>query len=251
MSARRLVWRHPGYAGRMISMHAVFAAPFRAASALRGARVFHPHGVLFQGEAELAPGGWPRSVPARVPVTARLSGAVGTPDGVPDILGLALRFSLESGPWDILLATLHVPTRAVLLPARGWSTARYGSLMAYRTNVDLAPRWIFAFPEGEQPASTSVRELARRGGPLVFSLHVASARGRLVPAGRVTLESEVRASDEAQPSFDPVLNHPASVDLWPRWLVSFRRDAYQGSRAGRGAADGSARSDLPDSAAAP
>ncbi|ETT27470.1 Catalase domain protein [Rhodococcus rhodochrous ATCC 21198] len=248
MSADRLGCGYPGYAGRMISLHSVFSGPFRAASALRGARVFHPRGVLFRGVAELDSRWWPVPAPARVPVTARLSGAVGTPDGVPDILGLALRFSLEDGPWDILLATLHVPTRAVLLPARGWSTARYGSLMAYRTNVDLAPRWIFAFPEGDQPSSTSVLELARHGVPLLFSLHVASARGPLVPAGRVTLESAVPASDEAQPSFDPVLNHPAAVELWPRWLVPFRRDAYRGSRSGRGASDASARSGFLDTA---
>lgn len=224
--------RH-GYAGAMTDLPSVLSAPFRLGSALRGARIFHPRGATFEGTAELGSSWWPRQMPRHLPVIARLSRGIGTPDGLPDVLGLAIRFPLDSGPWDVLLASAYLPGRVTLSPARSWSSAGYSTLMAYRTHVDPTPRWITVVPRGEQPSSTTSVEALR--GPLPFSLLVGSARGPLEGAGTLVLERRIPESDENQPSFDPTVHCPDFVDPWPGWLGTVRRDAYRASRTGRGA----------------
>ncbi len=222
-----------GYAVRMTALSSVLSAPFRAGSALRGARVFHPRGALYEGVADLDSAWWPRQIPRRTPVLARLSRGIGTPGGLPDVLGLALRFPLEPCPWDVLLASAYLPGRAVLLPARSWSSARYSTLMAYRTETDRTPRWITAVPRGLHSSSTTSVEAL--DVPMQFSLLVGAARGPLEPAGVLTLESERPEQNSNQPSFDPTVHCPGFVDPWPAWLTGTRRDAYRASRAGRGA----------------
>lgn len=217
----------------MTALSSVLSAPFRFGSALRGARVFHPRGATFEGEAELGSGWWPRQIPRSAPVIARMSRGIGTPDGMPDVLGLALRFPLETGPWDVLLASAYLPGRVALLPARTWASARYSTLMAYRTDTDPTPRWITAVPQQGHPPSTS--SVGALGAPLDFSLLVGSARGALEPAGRLVLNRRIPENDPEQPSFDPTVHCPGFVDPWPGWLTGVRRDAYRASRAGRGA----------------
>ncbi|MEU5841341.1 phosphodiesterase [Rhodococcus sp. NPDC047139] len=217
----------------MSALTSVLSAPFRAGSALRSARVFHPRGATFEARAELESSWWPRQIPRTAPVMARVSRGIGTPDGLPDVLGLALRFPLEAGPWDILLASAYLPGRVALLPARSWSSARYSTLMAYRTDTDPLPRWITAVPLGRHSSSTtSVQALE---APMRFSLLVGSARGALEPAGHLILNREIPEADSEQPSFDPTVHCPGFVEPWPAWLREVRRDAYRASRAGRGA----------------
>ncbi|MFD3812511.1 phosphodiesterase [Rhodococcus sp. NPDC058639] len=207
---------------------------FRAASALRGARAFHPEGALFRGHLDVQVEGGPVP-PGRYDVTGRLSRGIGLPAGVPDILGLALRVSLESGPWDLLLATSYLPARAVLLPVRGWESARYSSVAAYRRYGDDRVRWVLATPVGRQPNTTSADDLRPEVLPLVFSLGWAPARGPALRFGDVTLTSRLAVDDSAMTSFDPVVHCPPTLRMWPDLVAEMRRDAYRGSRAGRGA----------------
>ena len=74
------------------------------------------------------------------------------------------------------------------------------------------------------------------GGPLHFTLSLATARGKATPAGRIWLDSPTAVADDAQPAFDPVINLPAELRMWPEWLAAPRRTAYWASRVGRGAA---------------
>ena len=85
-----------------------------AGSRLRGARVFHPAGVVCAAELSQLPGaerypviteallGRQRGT-ARRRATVRLSKGAGTPGALPDLLGLAVR--VENGadgqPWDL------------------------------------------------------------------------------------------------------------------------------------------------------
>lgn len=210
------------------------SAPFEVGSAIRGARVFHPRGALFDGTAQLTPNRWALPGGTSVPARVRLSRGIGTPGRLPDVLGLAMRLSLPGGPWDLLLATAYVPARVALVPARTWASARYSTLTGYRTPADPAPRWILATPESGQPVdSASIDDLSE---PLSFAMHVASARGEPVYAGTLRLEHRIPEDDSEQPSFDPVVNCPAGVEMWPAWLARLRRVAYAGSRHGRAAA---------------
>ena len=149
-------------------LRSAVSGTFRAASALRGAWVFHPEGALFRGALEAREQGGPMP-PGHYAVTARLSRGVGLPIGVPDIRGIALRVSLRSVPWDLLLATACTSSRAVLIPARGWGSARYSSLTAYRRYGDDRLRWVLASPVGTQPNTTSTDGLRPDASPLRFS----------------------------------------------------------------------------------
>lgn len=215
----------------MRELDALLGAPFALASAVRRARVFHPHGVLAQGHAELGGHWWP--VQGLIPVTARLSRGVGIPDGLPDVLGLAVRLHRTIGPWDLLLASAQLSTRVVLLPARGWASARYSSVTAYCAE-DGPPTWVFAIPDTGQPRTGSTTALID-GDPLHFTLSLATARGEAKAAGRITLDSPTAVADDEQPAFDPVINIPTELRMWPEWLAASRRAAYRASRGGRGA----------------
>src|SRR5690348_13975390 len=67
---------------------------FRALSQLRGARIFHPHGIGYDATLQIT-SGW-EGVPALAPgaehrALVRLSRAAGLPRPLPDALGIGLR----------------------------------------------------------------------------------------------------------------------------------------------------------------
>ena len=218
-------------------LRSAVSGAFRAASAFRGARAFHPEGALFRGALEAREEGGPVP-PGRYAVTARLSRGIGLPIGVPDVLGVALRVSLQAGPWDLLLATAWTPARAVLIPARGWGSARYSSLTAYRRYGDERVRWVLATPVGRQPDTTSTDDFRPDVLPLHFSLGWAPPRGPSLHFGDVTLTTRLDMDDSAMTSFDPVVHCPPTLRMWPAVVAEVRRDAYRGSRAGRGSSLG-------------
>jgi hypothetical protein len=128
----------------------LIGVPFRIAAALRGgARVFHPHGLAATGHIELHTRRWTLESGTTTNVVARLSGGVGTPSGVPDVLGLALKIPLDppETEWDLLLASsgTSAVTRVLPLPAASWGGARYSSLMPYSSN-GADTRWVLAVP---------------------------------------------------------------------------------------------------------
>lgn len=205
-------------------------APFAVASAIRGKRIFHPRGVVAQGSAQLDGGWWPEQ--GKVPVTARLSRGIGLPGSLPDMLGLAVRFHLAAGQWDVLLVSSVPSARVVLWPVRSWANARYSSVAAYRTVDDRAPVWILAVPEGEHPAGADTATLAG-WSTLRFSLLLARASGEPTRCGEVRLDPPFEVDPDEGLAFDPVLKQPRTVEMWPRWVAQARRYAYRGSRQGR------------------
>ncbi len=116
--------------------------------------------------------------------------------------------------------------------ARSWASANFSTLAAYRGIDGAAPRWIVAAPAGGRPDGLpSLEDLVP---PLSFRVGLASARGAPVPVGSFRLTRRIPCEDGDQPSFDPVLNCPAGIRMWPSWLAGIRRIAYAGSRRGRG-----------------
>lgn len=207
-----------------------------AARARSNSRVFHPSGRLLQGTLlprnELADllGAGERTV------VARLSKGVGTPGGLPDVLGLAVRvLDVDDGAWDLALATTGTGLvgRFVVTPARSWASANYGSLMPYRFG-QRGPRWVFATPDPRQPGSASLDALSDHAAdhPLDFTLRTTGFGGTATVAG----DLRVRSADieGAMPTyFDPVRNRPDGVELLPRSVSALRELAYAGSRSGR------------------
>jgi hypothetical protein len=80
----------------------LLSRPFEVGARLRGARVFHPRGVVVHATWVPA-GGCPALAGSALldgerPVLVRVSRAIGLPPRLPDILGLAIRVSDVDGP---------------------------------------------------------------------------------------------------------------------------------------------------------
>ncbi|QFZ19152.1 hypothetical protein [Saccharothrix syringae] len=199
-------------------MPELVASAFRALAGVRGARAFHPRGRWFTGAVTTT---FDAALPlptGRTEVVGRLSKGAGTPDGVPDVLGLAFRLP---GPWDVLLSTSFA--RVLPRPVRTWSSARYGSIAPFRWRGRLV--WLAAVPDPGQTGSAALEDLPDE---LRFTLEVS---GPWRPVGR--LVARPLPVDDERPPLDPVVHRPPGLELAPALLTRFRERAYRGSRRGR------------------
>ncbi|MGI5267730.1 hypothetical protein ACQEUU_01110 [Nonomuraea sp. CA-218870] len=198
---------------------------------LRGGRALHPRGRLLAGTLEVTgAGGLGVPVldePARYEVIARLSKGGSLPGRLPDVLGLAVRLP---GPIDLLLSTCGAAPW-LLRPRAGFTAGPYSSLVPYAS--DTGPVWLVAVPEREAvPADPALLPEALGRGPLLFRLLAARRRERASPLA--TLRLRAALPPDADLSFDPVRHGHRSLRL-EGTLARLRRDAYRGSRTGRGA----------------
>lgn len=208
---------------------------FHAATALRRESIFHPRGECFSGSVrtDLPSGG--RDV-RTYKCAARLSKGAGTWGSMPDALGLALRILLPT-PWDILMVSSFgpwLPGRLGISPARSWTAAWYSTLMPQKFASDRTLTWILA--RSADPHAISCRHGAAtsaiKKSPLHFHLFSSSTGTSKDQArGEVVLDTPIREGL----SFDPGLNHPAGIQLYPEWLTRLRTAAYSGSRTARNA----------------
>ncbi|NYE37628.1 hypothetical protein F4692_002761 [Nocardioides cavernae] len=212
-------------------------APYRRAfallSGLRSAPAFHPTGVMYEGRAEVrGPGPLPLG---EVGCLVRLSKGVGTPRGVADLLGIAVR--LEHDPPVDVLATSSPGSslwrRSVLRPARRWGGTTFTSLMPW---VRAGRRFVAVLEAPEVGPDSPEPDALLDALPVTFRLRVVGRQGD-VQVGTIEV---LAPSDRERPAFDPVLHPPPSWRLAPRWLSSLRERAYAGSREGQAAdpADG-------------
>ncbi|MEE6257698.1 phosphodiesterase [Plantactinospora sonchi] len=202
----------------------------------RGGRLLHPRGLSFTGEIDI----WGRLAvrmaggPGRLPVTLRLSRGVPTPDGWPDVLGLAVRLHGPAGPFDLLLSTSAAPPilRHLPIPRRDFA-GPYGSLVGFR----LDGRRTYLLARSDRPLGRTWAELTGVAGRGEGCLELAAARfgGGWHPFGRITFGERLPAEVDAALAFDPAGNHCS--DLRPRGLVPWLRTAsYPFSQRSRGAA---------------
>lgn len=216
------------------------SVPFRWGSALRRRRVFHPNGVVAEGVIErLAAADVGLPLPSAATV-ARVSKALGTPGGAPDLIGLAFRVVLQGGSsdgceWDILLASA-VPAPVVrsvgLRPVTSWTGSSMTSLtpLRYRdTNWWLRARITTPIDGSGVPLDGIRRALEQ--GEVAIDVDQARATSTFQPLARVTLTNPMPDRDV---SFDPVLHTAPGVEMYPHWLASLRAYAYAQSRKGRG-----------------
>ncbi|HEY3482951.1 MAG TPA: hypothetical protein VGL02_29065, partial [Streptomyces sp.] len=133
----------------------------------------------------------------------------------------------DGGPWDITLTTAghgHLG-RMLPRPATAWTRGAYSSLVPYRRADRLV--WLGAWAAESSPrVDASVAALAP---VLRFVLRTGREDGRWCDSALLTLDE----FGGPAPSFDPMLNRPAGLELAPAWLAALRERAYRGSRAGR------------------
>jgi hypothetical protein len=206
-------------------------APYRRAfdllARLRSAPAFHPSGMMYDGRAEVrGPGPLPVG---EVDCLVRLSKGIGTPRGLPDLLGLAVRL-LHDPPVDVLATSAPGGSRWgrwVLRPARRWGGTTLTSLMPWVRHG----RRLVAVLEAPLGPDSPEPDALLTVLPATFRLRVTGRDGD-VQAGTVTV---LAPSAAPRPDFDPVLHPPPSWHLAPRWLSSLRERSYAGSRAGQAA----------------
>ena len=203
-------------------------------AAARGARLFHPRGVVFAATFTVTGAehlGVPLlDQPGEHPALVRLSKATSLPRGLPDVLGLAFRITDAGGagvPLDVALATTgsRPGLRHLLVPRRDFATT-YTSLLPYR--VGTGHRLVAAAPA--EPARRVPADLATLPGavaarPLSFRILVAEPTG---PWRHVaTLALADRRADDVR--FD-VTAHALDRFHPHGWLNRLRGPAYRASQ---------------------
>ena len=194
---------------------------FKALSAARGKRVFHPRGRVF--EATFTP--YVRSARSGVaildggerPALVRCSRALGLPESLPDILGFAIRFpdAYGTGEHQDLLCVTSVDAPVghhLLVPTKGFLTRPYSTLLAYR------------LPEGTRLFGV----LPVRAE--TFELALAPLSGRFDGVGTIRLGEQVPPAEGERLRFNPWNSGGGIRPTGP--LMGVRDAAYKGSQAG-------------------
>lgn len=188
------------------------ASTLGAATALRGARVFHPRGQSYDAvltvTGGLGTGAGLLDRPARHEGIARVSRAVGLPTPLPDAEGLALRLprqGADGGPLDLLINSAW---RYVFAPSV------------------LAPTWSAILPH--RTGSGRLVLLGARPQDDGFALLAAAPFGAWRQWGRLDLAAEFDGEDLR---FAPTVG---AADLQPVALLrTLRARSYDASQAAR------------------
>jgi len=212
----------------------------RVGAALRGKRLFHPHGVVFDAVFTVSRAqrfGVPLlDRPAEHRALVRLSKAVSTPRALPDVLGLAVRVvdaDGEGSPLDLALATTgsRPVLRHLLTPRRDFATT-FTSLLPYR--VGGRTRLLAAIPAGpDRRLPVDLAAPARTTRPITYRVAVAGPVGRWQPVATLALLGPCRGGED--PAFDVVAH--ALDRLHPHGRLNrLRGPTYRASQRARGAA---------------
>ncbi|MFF2841350.1 hypothetical protein [Paenarthrobacter sp. NPDC057981] len=215
----------------------MFAGIFKAIKVVRPNRPIHPKGIRLVGTLERDDGDRPASgipwldTPGSTEVEARISRSIGLPDALPDIIGLAVRFTEQGERSDMLLATTG-PTglgRFILRLRRDAAGAVFSSMMPYKSGsgpILIAARTIGG-PE-KLPIDPGAFHSLLREKPWMLELHHASPLGAWTRFGTLTLRVADHAEDIDE-RFDPVL-HPLPTAGTYSWTRRLREPSYAAAR---------------------
>lgn len=193
------------------------ATATHALAALRSAaKPLHPEGEVFggtlrrRGSASATGVAW-LDQPGTDDVVVRLSRAVGLPEPLPDIHGLALRIHGPTGPADLLFANTGTSrlTRYFLTASRDPQRRPMTTLLPYRT------------PSGPV--------LLRADGTGPDTVELSWARPSSGWTGFATVHLADQRADSEGLSFDPLLNRLPGLDQYAA-VVRLREPAYRRAR---------------------
>ncbi|MUK03363.1 hypothetical protein GM708_16505 [Vibrio cholerae] len=218
-----------------------FECVFRAIKHVRRHRPIHSRGLRLDGTAVVHHHGLSSGIswidqPGTTQATARVSRSAGTPDGLPDIVGLAVRLhhpgsgAAPSTFSDVLLSSTGwaFPLRFVLTPRMRASRAPLTTMMPYRG--DHGPVLLGARTLSPSGLPSSLRGFSRFLGasPWQLGLYFATPRGRWQHFGTLTLRLSP-GEEEKDLRFDAVL-HPLAGAQTYDWARKVREPSYALSR---------------------
>jgi len=229
-------------------------APVAAEGSLvRGARLFHPYGVVLDAEVRALQEGGALGAALEGPAIARFSGALfrdGDGHAWPDILGLALRFHPGSGAepapgaQDLLLATFRsvwmLPFAMLLTQQDSYLANAYDSVLPSRVPGRAGAVTFRVVPEAASGEGRNRRERlenAAAEGRASLRLEVRPASGGRpgVPIATIALLSPSDVDQEAL-RFDPFR---AGAGIVPTgFFQAVRAAVYPAGQLGRGLAHG-------------
>jgi hypothetical protein len=197
-------------------------------------RPLHPLGVVRHGtlvldapdgpDAGAAPGARELGAPLVAPVAARVSRSVGLPAPLPDVIGVAVRWTVDGHPQDLLLSStgLGRATRFLLAPRRRPLGGAFGTLMPF---LDSGGRPVLLAAVPAPGADPSARD--------GLDLILLSARpgGGWQRCGRLVCPARPDDTDDPALRFDPVLHVPGTLRV-PRWAARLRVPSYREARGG-------------------
>lgn len=202
---------------------------------VRRPRPIHPHGVALAGNVRWLPGAVPAGIDwiDRPPVgnvqeaVARLSRSVGTPDPLPDVIGLAIRFDTPQGPADLELAStgFGFPSRFWLAPHRSPSKARLTTLLPYRGAT--GPVLIAARTIAPPDLPSALEQVAAKvdATPWRLRLYHAAPRGLWHAFATVEL-APVAGSDDTPLRFDASRHLLPGAGMYG-WVRPLRDPSYE------------------------
>lgn len=198
----------------------VLATATRGMASLRSAaKPLHPKGEVYAGRLHRHGTGAPSGVPwldetGEDTAVVRLSRAIGLPEAVPDIHGLAVRVHTADGPADLLFATTGSGrlTRFLLTPSRDPRSRPLTTLLPYRT------------------ASGPVLLCAQSIDETTYELCWSRPSGAWSMFG--TLHLSTSPGEDLGISFDPVLNQVPGLDQYAV-VRSLREPSYFRARHSR------------------
>ena len=220
----------------------VLSTTLAAGSALRRGRIFHPDGVAHRATVRIEP--TQRGYGVRLldeqrsyDALVRFSRGAGLPDGLPDILGLAIRIvdAHGLGAHQDLLVNTALPSpvvRHVFMPALGFRATYFSSILPY----DVGGRTLLF---GAKPLPGARGLLSRladvhaaaASGTLGFSLLAASPLGRWRRIGVLEVGSRLSDADAEELRFD--IDNTGGGIAPVGVLQDLRRSAYRRSQAVR------------------
>lgn len=232
---------------------AALGAVLAGVAALRGGRPLHPRGVVVPARLRLdgagpALGGLGRA--GTLDAVVRLSRAVGVPPPLPDIQGLAVRWSGTAGPNDLLLASTGTGPagRFVLVPRRSPSGGALSSIMPFAgpagpvlvaalppdtrrgQGVHAGAAQAEAAPAGAAPARAVQTGAATDPTPQAWRLVWAPPRGAWRTFGTLELAASLDgAGDDDDLRFDPVEHCPDGLATYG-WAAQLRIRPYRWAR---------------------
>lgn len=195
------------------------AALFGTLAKVRRNRAIHTRGITRSGTAHMHDHGLALSTQPTTDVIVRFSRGAGLPARLPDINGLAIRFMINDGHRDLLLATAGPGRfRRILTPAIDFATNRYSTIASYQ--LHNKPAVITAELVGDH---ITLDELAT---PHPRLLHLTAHRDdRPHHLGTIELGAPI---DGSHVRYDPNATGPDLTPLGP--INALRPSAYAASQ---------------------
>ncbi|WP_431891527.1 hypothetical protein [Cellulosimicrobium funkei] len=211
---------------------AALAAATGTVARVRDGRPMHARGVLLRGTLVVAEDeAGAASVPqGRTPVTVRVSLGAGLPRGLPDVVGIAVRWTDDGAPQDVLFASSGRGrlTRFLLVPRRALLGGWLSTLMPLRS--PHGPRVLALRPD---------HDAARGAGTPVLEVLEATPLGAWHRFGAVELHGPEAGSahdgDDPEVRFDPTGHAPRHLGTYG-WEDALRARGYRAARRAGGPA---------------